>query len=739
MRKFTSLTKSLLVAAALLVGGASHAWAETGDIIYSNDFSTNDQTDFATWTAQSKKPSGYSYAQIGRAGSFSIDTGSLVHTPSVGKANSNVWNANVGIFNEAITAATRSKNYVMEFDVTLAITNHIACKDFIEFSDESKKVVLCLYADHTRQNSASGTTTYGYIVGGDNGFQVVEAGATGSINAEGTIGNGTQVPITDAISGMTGSKTYHVKLEAKVSDGTARLTITEGETTVVDRVSVNITANSGLKYICFEGYNSWETVSTSTTFDNFTIVEGETQTASYTINYKNGEAIVKTVSDEDVAIGTTINIESSFFKDDVKYITDEGQISSFTVAEGSNVYDIEVSVAQTYSYTVNATDGADILKVLATGSTYEGEQVLVTYPKYVNKNGTLYTKDATAKEYRLNVAITEDEQVINYVYTSTDITNVLYYSEAEEITGATATNAGNNMAVRSSNAQCGYAESDLTLISLPAGKYKMSGVMYSNSSAGCTLYFKLGEEEYNPTVSGASNWSAFSQEFTLASAADVKWLTSGNSKNGLDLVYIQKTADLPATENIVVTSAGFATYVSDYNLDFTSATTKAYKVSVADKGVATLDEVAKVPAKTPVLLYVEGGNGEGENITVTTDAVDAVTGNDLVAGTGATVETIDGEYTNMILNNVGGNIGFYFAAGQTVAANRAYLHFATSLAPEASSRMVMVFGEETTGISDTTRLNNKEEITNIYNLSGQRVAQPTKGLYIVNGKKVIIK
>ena len=62
-------------------------------------------------------------------------------------------------------------------------------------------------------------------------------------------------------------------------------------------------------------------------------------------------------------------IESSFFKDDVKYITDEGQISSFTVAEGSNVYDIEVSVAQTYSYTVNATDGTDILKVLATGST----------------------------------------------------------------------------------------------------------------------------------------------------------------------------------------------------------------------------------------------------------------------------------------------------------------------------------------------------------------------------------
>jgi hypothetical protein len=30
-------------------------------------------------------------------------------------------------------------------------------------------------------------------------------------------------------------------------------------------------------------------------------------------------------------------------------------------------------------------------------------------------------------------------------------------------------------------------------------------------------------------------------------------------------------------------------------------------------------------------------------------------------------------------------------------------------------------------------------IENVYNLNGQRVAQPNKGLYIVNGKKVVIK
>ena len=91
----------------------------------------------------------------------------------------------------------------------------------------------------------------------------------------------------------------------------------------------------------------------------------------------------------------------------------------------------------------------------------------------------------------------------------------------------------------------------------------------------------------------------------------------------------------------------------------------------------------------------------------------------------------------MILNNGSNGIGFYFANGQTVATNRAYLHIATSLAPAAGSRMVMVFGDETTGIED----NNRETITNnrYYDLQGRKVAQPKKGLYIVNGKKVVIK
>jgi hypothetical protein len=181
--------------------------------------------------------------------------------------------------------------------------------------------------------------------------------------------------------------------------------------------------------------------------------------------------------------------------------------------------------------------------------------------------------------------------------------------------------------------------------------------------------------------------------------------------------------------------------VSNYNLDFTGKTTKAYKVSVESAGVATLSELTKVPAKTPVLLVCDGGNGDGEAITITSDAIAAVTDNDLVAGTGAAVATEDGEgNTNMILNNVSG-IGFYLANGKTVAANRAYLHFNSSLAPAAAgARMSMVFDGETTGINavqgEGLKVNGSETV---YNLNGQRVAAPQKGLFIMNGKKVIVK
>ena len=80
-------------------------------------------------------------------------------------------------------------------------------------------------------------------------------------------------------------------------------------------------------------------------------------------------------------------------------------------------------------------------------------------------------------------------------------------------------------------------------------------------------------------------------------------------------------------------------------------------------------------------------------------------------------------------------VGFYkLADGKKLGYGKAYLSYSGSLAPGYFG-----FGE-TTGIN---AVNGSEFMINgsdIYNLNGQRVAQPTKkGLYIVNGRKVVIK
>lgn len=67
---------------------------------------------------------------------------------------------------------------------------------------------------------------------------------------------------------------------------------------------------------------------------------------------------------------------------------------------------------------------------------------------------------------------------------------------------------------------------------------------------------------------------------------------------------------------------------------------------------------------------------------------------------------------------------------------RAY--FAGTSAAATATSLGIGFGGNTTGIAEL-KPSRKVEDNNFYNLNGQRVSQPKKGFYIVNGKKVVIK
>lgn len=184
-----------------------------------------------------------------------------------------------------------------------------------------------------------------------------------------------------------------------------------------------------------------------------------------------------------------------------------------------------------------------------------------------------------------------------------------------------------------------------------------------------------------------------------------------------------------------ISTYGWSTFSSDYALDFAKATEglEAYMITGHEGNVVTLAKVTgTVPAGTGLLL--KGNAGAEYSIPIVGSSDTDVSANLLKAGTGATVSAESGK-TTYVLGMNGGSAEFQkiTTTAATVAKGKAYLVFNETITAPA-----MVFDGAITGISAIESAGIAEDGI-YYNLSGQRVAQPTKGLYIVNGKKVIVK
>jgi len=83
----------------------------------------------------------------------------------------------------------------------------------------------------------------------------------------------------------------------------------------------------------------------------------------------------------------------------------------------------------------------------------------------------------------------------------------------------------------------------------------------------------------------------------------------------------------------------------------------------------------------------------------------------------------------------------YSTGNSKLKGYRGYFRFNTILTDKtlsSSTRGISFSIDETTGLNDVR--NQKVEVRGeVFNLQGQRVAQPTKGVYIVNGRKVVFK
>lgn len=193
-----------------------------------------------------------------------------------------------------------------------------------------------------------------------------------------------------------------------------------------------------------------------------------------------------------------------------------------------------------------------------------------------------------------------------------------------------------------------------------------------------------------------------------------------------------------ASAYCTIGTIGWSSFCSQAPLDFSDSEVEAYIATSVDASKVTLKKVnGTVAAGTGLLL--KGTAGQKYYIPVALSGTDYSSTNNLVAAASERTITDATPGDNYVLS-VDNSSNPIFAKVDnelypaTVGAGKAYLHFDVS----PSRTLTFNIEDEVTGINET-KATKAHNTNTFFNLAGQRISQPTKGVYIVNGKKVIIK
>lgn len=293
----------------------------------------------------------------------------------------------------------------------------------------------------------------------------------------------------------------------------------------------------------------------------------------------------------------------------------------------------------------------------------------------------------------------------------------------------------------------------------------MQSVPTAGSRAEVSLYYKELDPSvtYTPTTI-AQNWSSRFLVTPHSSAYSsftpqpdgrigLYMEEAPKSVTGFYMCYVPLTLDeitsnqytgIASTYPVTLNDVGTANYATLY-LPFdvtTDANTKAYYISSVSGEYAQLTEVSnsEIAANTAVVLINESSSSATFNVT--SGLVQQVSESaNLLKGTLTPLDLDLSDSTPYYaMGKKDNQIGFYKFDDNngtttiTLAANKAYLDTTT---PVPVKGFVFDFDEDATGIET---IDNRQRTTDngvIYNLAGQRLNKPVKGVNIINGKKVL--
>ena len=190
-----------------------------------------------------------------------------------------------------------------------------------------------------------------------------------------------------------------------------------------------------------------------------------------------------------------------------------------------------------------------------------------------------------------------------------------------------------------------------------------------------------------------------------------------------------------------VPSSGVGTFSSEVNIHLPEGLNAHYcKTYYAERSAISVVNISSgvVPANTGVLL--SGTPGETFNLYPTPETADELEGNALVAVVESQhIAATDGDFTNFMMS--GGKFIRIADDGEDVKmpANRAYLPLLTEAISGSNAKEIMLYWGTTTGIESLASSTPSKGEGSIYNLNGQKLSSPLKGINIINGRKVIVK
>lgn len=451
-------------------------------------------------------------------------------------------------------------------------------------------------------------------------------------------------------------------------------------------------------------------------------------TTKYTIKYVDASGKdIKKAQEYDGIIGQNFTASTedmaAVYTSDKKYIYESGNETKAAVKEAaSNVITLKFREAATYKYAVKN----NINNYVVSGTAFEGENATVAFSRYILKDGVLYEANAISQQYNITFAVNEDNIVKTINYKKTSIDNVAYYSEAEDISTLTSTNAG-YIPIRCSSAKGAYAATDAVITKLPAGTYKLTTAVFGN--AGTKFNFYAGEKNIFTISTAGRLYEEPSSSFTLTEPTDIILKQAGNAGSSpkvLDYIIIKQEA-----ATVSVSEAGFATYATTNNVVVPKdENVKVMTVKVNAAGTAIeLNKVEAgkvIPAETGILVKAAKGN---YNFVVTSTEGKTLENNNLVAAT-TDVHSDGAKY--YALTKIGDKVGFALVEKNVVIpAGKAYLEVTKS----TGAKFFGLDGEAT-GINS---VKTAKADGAYYTLEGVKTTKPVKGLYIHNGKKIVVK